>query len=87
MTTQNAIQSLLKEPMFGSQGEIGGVNVYHYPDGQYNSVEYVADSESTWITLSDAVTQAFEQFPNEQPNWFCLDWVQVIHELEDIAAF
>lgn len=84
MKIEQAIESLSKEPNFGGQGEIGGVNVYHYPDGQYDSVEYVTDDASTWMTLSDAVTQAFEPFPNAQPDWYSMDWVQVVHEFEDI---
>lgn len=85
MTIEQANESLLKEPNFGGQGEIGGVNVYHFTDGQYDRVQYTDDSDSTWMTLSSAVKQAFQPSPNSQPDWYSEHWVQVINEREDLA--
>jgi hypothetical protein len=84
LSIEEAIAQLSKEPNFGGQGEIGGVNVYHYTDDQTGGVEYVTTDKSTWMTLSDVVTQAFEKFPNDQPSWFMEEWTQIARDYENI---
>lgn len=84
LSIEEAIAQLSKEPNFGGQGETGGVNVYHYTEDQTGGIEYVTTDESTWMTLSDAVTQAFQKFPNDQPPWFMEEWTQIVDEYDDV---
>lgn len=79
---EEAAESLSERPNYGTNGEVGGVNIDHQ-----TGVSYVeAGGESTWVTLDILVEAVLK--PGNGFNWWNNEWTtgQTDEEIEEELA-
>ena len=72
---------------FGSNGELGGINVIE--DCHQCIVDYVTSDDSTWLTvdaLIELADKATADCPAPLPDWFELAWMGMTFELAKATA-
>lgn len=77
--------ALCDKPDYGSNGQIGGINVDHQA-----GVSYTRYGDATWITLADVVTAVMNDC--DIPDWWDSEWTtglsnhELAAEIEDEAV-
>lgn len=76
ITEEEAAVRLSVKPYYGSNGEVGGVNVFK--DEEEITVVFTTSDISTWTSLVTLVCLANDPCPNGVPDWFEAEWYSVL---------